>query len=305
MSPEFAVCSTSLDANIDIYAAVDADTNISVSVNVDDGTELTEPTTNIDIDTNTNIAIANGQLSPAASYASLASTGPSLTLENILSVPGPRTREEMDREEAKEKALEETLSRTTHIESLLEELTQQHARQQALQEDEKRKLTLDVQRMLEQQRAQQARAGGAVSTEKLEGLIHDAVATHVTKAGESMKRALSKEMRDNAQKKLAVAEERLTLAVDRRIESFRPQIDGIEDAVSISVQTTKETSSRLDALQDTLSLLDAEHSAIVSTVRQQEIERASSDHYCYAAIDKLIDMFDKYQHHVLLDKKLQ
>ena len=246
-------------------------------------------------------------LSSTSSEASLSSAvkevaaGPSIDLENILAVPGPRTREEIEREGATEKALAATLTRTAHIEDVLDELKQEIARQQACQDDENRKLALDVQSLFEQQRAQQALAGGTVSTEKLEGLIYDAV----RKAGESIKKTLSKEARDNAQKKVVQAEERLSLAIERKIESFRPQIHGIEDTTAKHVESMRETSERLDALQDTLSLLDAEHSAIVSTVRQQEIERASSDHYCYAAIDLLIDMFDKYQHHVLLEKRLE
>ena len=124
------------------------------------------------------------------------------------------------------------------------------------------------------------------------------------KTNDSIRKTLSNEVRDKALKKLNMVEERLSCVIERKIESFRLQMDSIDDVVRNNARTANDMNERLNCLQETLVQLDAEHSAIVSTVRQQEIERASSNHYCYSAIDQLIDLFDKYQSHMLLEKKL-
>ena len=135
------------------------------------------------------------------------STGPSLELDKILTVPRVRTREEIEEEEEKVKAFEDALRKTSHIENVLGDVMQEHLRHKEFFEGEIQKLASNVQLLLEQQSSRNAKAEDTGSIQNLENMVRDAV----SKAGDTMKTILSKVMRDNIHKKICQAEERLSL----------------------------------------------------------------------------------------------
>jgi hypothetical protein len=220
---------------------------------------------------------------------------PSEDLENILSIPGPKSVAEIEREKEVEKerelALKSAVEKAARVEQMMAERNQLDA-DRAIREDEfRRNLSLEIQRLSELQSSRLATS--SLSNEGIEALISSSVSSHLDKAMNSAKRDLTATLKEHANASIAASEKRADASLEQKLRRHLPDMDAFGDMVRENKREAEEVRHRLVAVEQVLALLDAEHSAIVSTFRQREIDRAASDHYCYSAIDTLTGVLDR------------
>lgn len=221
---------------------------------------------------------------------------PSEELGNILSVPGPKSAQEIEKEKEeereRERSLQSAVETATRVEGMLTQKMQLDATRTAQDEDFKRHVTVELQKLSEFQTSHLATS--SLSNDSIESLIGTSVTAQLDKAVGQAKRSLTTSLKEYANQSIAASEKRMEMTLEHKMNRNLPDVDAFRDTVDENTRVAREVKSRLEGVEQVLTLLDAEHSAIVATFRQHEIDRAASDHYCYAAIDTLTHILDKY-----------
>lgn len=220
---------------------------------------------------------------------------PSEDLDNILSVPGPKSTAEIEREveavKEKERAVHSAIEKASKVEEMLAERLQQDALRTAQEEEYRRNTSLELQRLTEFQSAHLATS--SLSNEGIESLIGTSVSLQLDRAMNTAKRGLTSTLKEHTSQSIAASEKRVEVSLEQKLRRLLPDVDAFGDMVSENTKMSREVRRRLEGVEQVLSLLDAEHSSIVSAFRQHELDRAASDHYCYSAIDTLTQVLDK------------
>ena len=221
------------------------------------------------------------------------SSGPSVELDRILSVPGPETEKEREKAREREAAITGAIEKAAALESLLNESMKQSAMRQVQDDEFRRKINLEMQTLTERSASL---ATSSLSGEGVERLISAAAGVQVEKAVKAAKRSLTAALRENTNIAILASERRLEVALAQKLQSALPDIDLLRDSLMENNEGLRQANTRLKGVEELLVLLDAEHSSIVSTMRVHEVERTATDHYCYSAIDLLTATLDRQLH---------
>jgi hypothetical protein len=221
------------------------------------------------------------------------SSGPSVELDHILSVPGPETEGEREKARDREAAITGAIEKASVLEALLNESINQSAVRQAQDDEFRRKISLEIQTLTERSASL---ATSSLSGEGVESLISAAAGVQVEKAVKAAKRSLTAVLRESTNIAILASERRLEVALTQKLQSALLDIDLLRDNLMENNEGLRQANTRLKGVEELLVLLDAEHSSIVSTMRVHEVERTATDHYCYSAIDLLTATLDRQLH---------